>query len=137
MRMILDYLQPAGYQSGAPIVYSQLTPLFMAGWVGLLITGLNMMPVSQLDGGHVMYTLLGRRAHWIARGFMVFAIAYIVYADNWNLGVMVFLVLLMGTDHPPTRNDHVPLGPFRVVLGFISLLIPLLCFAPRIIILRA
>ena len=137
MRMILDYLQPAGYQSGAQVVYSQLTPLFMAGWVGLLITGLNMMPVSQLDGGHVMYTLLGRRAHWIARGFMVFAIAYLVYADNWNLGVMVFLVLLMGTDHPPTRDEHVPLGPFRVVLGFISLIIPLLCFAPRIIILRS
>jgi hypothetical protein len=68
---------------------------------------------------------------------MVFAIAYIVYADNWNLGVMVFLVLLMGTDHPPTRDDNVRLGPLRVILGFSSLLIPLLCFAPRIIILRS
>jgi len=137
MRMILDYLQPAGYQSGAQVVYSQLTPLFMAGWVGLLITGINMMPVSQLDGGHVMYTLLGRRAHWIARGFMVLAIAYIVYADNWNLVLMVFLVLLMGTDHPPTRDDNARLGPLRVVLGFSSLLIPLLCLTPRIIILRS
>ncbi len=136
MRMILDYLQPAGYQSGAQVVYSQLTPLFMAGWVGLLITGINMIPVSQLDGGHVMYTLLGRRAHWIARGFMVLAIAYIVFTDNWNLVVMVFLILLMGTDHPPTRDDNARLGPLRVVLGFSSLLIPLLCLAPRIIIFR-
>lgn len=136
MRMILDYTRPEGYQPGAQIAYSQLTPLFMAGWVGLLITGLNMLPVSQLDGGHIIYTLFGRRAHWIARGFMVFAIAYIVFAENWKLGVMVFLVLLMGTDHPPTRDDNVRLGPVRTILGYASLLIPILCFAPRIIILR-
>ena len=135
--MILDILQPEGYERGEPIASSQLNPLFMAGWVGLLITGLNMMPVSQLDGGHVVYTLFGRKAHWIARGFMVFAIAYIVFADNWNLGVMVLLVLLMGTDHPPTRDDHARLGPVRICLGYGSLLIPILCFAPRIIILRS
>ena len=57
---------------------SQLNAYFMAGWVGLLITGLNMLPVSQLDGGHVIYTLFGRRAHWIARGFVFAAILYIV-----------------------------------------------------------
>ena len=45
---------------------SQLNAYFMAGWVGLLITGLNMLPVSQLDGGHVIYALFGRRAHLIA-----------------------------------------------------------------------
>ena len=85
----------------------------------------------------MVYTLFGRKAHWIARGFMVFAIAYIVFADNWNLRVMVFLVLLMGTDHPPTRDDHTRLGPFRICLGYASLLIPILCFAPRIILLRS
>ena len=136
MRVTLDWLQPKGYHSGTQITFSQLNPLFMAGWVGLLITGLNMMPVSQLDGGHVVYTLFGRRAHWIARGFMVFAIAYIVFAENWSLGVMVMLVLLMGTDHPPTRDDTARLGAIRTVLGYTSLLIPILCFAPRIIILR-
>lgn len=137
MEMILDVLQPEGYERGIAIASSQLNPLFMAGWVGLLITGLNMMPVSQLDGGHVVYTLFGRKAHWIARGFMVFAIAYIIFADNWNLGVMVVLVLLMGTDHPPTRDDHARLGAVRICLGYSSLLIPILCFAPRIIILRS
>ena len=84
-----------------------------------------------------MYTLCGRRAHWIARGFMVFAIAYIVYADNWNLGFMVFLLLLMGTDQPPTRDDRARLGPVRILLGWSSFLIPVLCIAPPIIILRS
>jgi len=51
--------------------------------------------------------------------------------------VMVFLVLLMGTDHPPTRDDHARLGPIRICLGYASLLIPILCFAPRIILLRS
>ena len=65
VRITLSYVQPPGYEADQPIWYSQLNPYFMAGWVGFLITGLNMLPVSQLDGGHLVYTLFGRRAHWI------------------------------------------------------------------------
>ncbi len=45
--------------------------LYMAGWIGLLITGLNMVPLSQLDGGHVLFGLFGRRSRWIARGVLL------------------------------------------------------------------
>ena len=82
VRLFLDYLQPAGYTEGQRILHGHLNPYFMAGWVGLLVTGLNMMPVSQLDGGHVLYTLLGRRAHWVARACIVLAIAYSFYAGR-------------------------------------------------------
>lgn len=128
VRWVLEYLRPEGYQSGSDVWYSQLNPWFMAGWVGLLITGLNMLPVSQLDGGHVIYTLFGRRSYWIARGFMLLAVGYILYAQAMNWSLMVVLVLLMGTDHPPTRDDTVPLGWMRIIVGLASLLIPLLCF---------
>src|SRR5206468_2602920 len=92
-------------------------PLLMAGWVGMFVTGLNMLPVSQLDGGHVIYGLFGRRAHLIARAFVVFAIASIVYFELYNMIAMFVLVLLLGVDHPPTRDDSVRLGWGRTLLG--------------------
>ena len=110
--------------------------MFLAGWVGLFVTGLNMMPVSQLDGGHVTYTIFGRAAHWIARGFMVAVIATMTYFQSYNLMIMVVLVMFMGPDHPPTRDDTVELGRTRTILGLISLVIPILCFPPEIVVIN-
>lgn len=110
----------------------QLNPYFMAGWVGLFITGLNMMPVSQLDGGHVIYTLFLRKSHIVARGFIFLAIIFIVANDAQVWTVMLVLVILMGTDHPKTKDDSVPLGYTRIILGYSSLAIPILCFPPKL-----
>jgi membrane-associated protease RseP (regulator of RpoE activity) len=136
VRLLMDHLHPAGYQPNKGVAVNQLNPYFMAGWVGLLVTGLNMMPVSQLDGGHVLYALFGRGAHWLARLFMLLVFGYMAVTfylyhsfPTWLL--MAMLVLFIGTDHPPTRDDSVRLGWFRVVLGVASLLIPVLCFAPN------
>jgi len=106
-------------------------PLFMAGWVGLLVTGLNMIPVSQLDGGHVSYAVFGRRAHWIARGILLAAITAIVVLGRYNWIAMVVIVAFMGTDHPPIREDGRPLGLGRTLLGLVSLLIPIVTFMPE------
>ena len=134
-RWLMQILHTPGYQPGHPVWQAQLNPLLMAGWVGLFVTGLNMLPVSQLDGGHVIYTLFGRKSHWIARAFMVFAVSYMLISGNFGLIVMIGLILFIGTDHPPTRDDTVPLGWVRFALGCLSLVIPLLCFPPRVIIL--
>ena len=138
VRWWLDWRQPPGYVPGADVYHSQLNPYFMAGWVGLLVTGLNMMPVSQLDGGHVVHGLFGRPGRWIARLFMVVAIGNVIwnYFAKSELSpglIMLVLILLMGTDHPPTRDDTRRLGLVRMILGAISLLIPLLCFPPKVI----
>ncbi len=135
VRFAFHWLHPAGYSPGKLIWFSQLNAYFMAGWVGLLVTGLNMLPVSQLDGGHVTYALFGRGAHWIARAFILVAIGYIVLAQQWSWVVMLLLVLFIGPDHPPTRNDYVPIGRVRYVIGCLSLAIPLLCFAPKLLVL--
>ena len=121
-----------GYQTGDVVWMSQLNPLFVAGWVGMLITGLNMMPIGQLDGGHITYTMFGKAAHWIAKATIVFAVAYMVYHNNFMLILMVVLLLVMGPKHPPTRDDSVPIGAFRYALGVSSLIIPVLCFPPQI-----
>lgn len=138
VRSILAWYPPAGYDASAAPVgeiwYSHLNPFFMAGWVGLLITGLNMLPVSQLDGGHVLYALFGRRSRWVARGFMLGAIAYLIATGTWGRWmVMILLVLLIGISHPPTRDDSVKLGWLRVGLGLVSLAIPLLCLPPQVL----
>jgi membrane-associated protease RseP (regulator of RpoE activity) len=105
-------------------------PLLMAGWVGMLITGLNMMPVSQLDGGHVIYGLFGKRAHLVARGFICAVIGAMLYFDNYTWLLMLVLVLMIGIDHPPTRDDDIKLGPLRTIIGLLSLAIPIFCFTP-------
>jgi len=107
-----------------------LNPYLMAGWFGLLLTGLNMMPLSQLDGGHVTYALMGRHAHTLAHLLAIAAIAAMVITANYQFVVMLVLVLLIGLDHPPTSDDTVELGRGRTILGYASLIIPILCFTP-------
>lgn len=105
--------------------------LFMAGWVGLLVTGLNMIPVSQLDGGHVSYAIFGRQSKWVARSVLAGAVVAIAVLGLYNWIAMVVIVMLMGTDHPPIRQDGRPLGLLRTTLGLFALLIPVITFMPE------
>ena len=105
--------------------------LFMAGWVGLLVTGLNMIPVSQLDGGHVSYAIFGRLSKWVARSVLAGAVVAIAVLGLYNWIAMVVIVMLMGTDHPPIREDGRPLGRGRLVIGLLALLIPVITFMPE------
>ena len=135
-RWLVRYLQPVGYHGETSIAINHVNPFFMAGWVGLLVTALNMMPVGQLDGGHITYTLFGRTAHLIARLFMLCGILYMVYFSTYQMALMAVLIFLIGVDHPPTSNDRVPLGWFRYALGCLTLVIPVVCLSPVAIIQR-
>jgi membrane-associated protease RseP (regulator of RpoE activity) len=106
-------------------------PLYLAGWMAMLITGLNMVPVSQLDGGHVSYALFGKKAHWLARGLLVLALTGIMITRQYFFIVMILLIVfVIGPDHPPTANDQAPMGRGRKILGYLSLAIPIFCLAP-------
>jgi Zn-dependent protease len=130
VRWMIEWMHPQWADRAAWVSVSQLNPYFMAGWVGMLITGLNMLPVSQLDGGHTIYALFGRDAYKIARAFIIVAIAYVVLnleqAAIWT--PMLVLVILLGIHHPPTADDSVELDDFRWILGVASMAIPVLCF---------
>ncbi len=115
----------------APAGTLAVNPLFMAGWVGLLVTGLNMIPISQLDGGHVSRAVFGTSSRLVGRAVLLAAIGGIVVFARYNWVVMVVLVAFMGTDHPPIREDGRPLGLMRTALGLFSLLIPVVTFMPE------
>jgi membrane-associated protease RseP (regulator of RpoE activity) len=125
--LLLRWIHPDA-PPGAEIL---INPLYQAGWVGMLVTGLNMMPISQLDGGHVLYALLGKRARYFGRAFLIAAISAMILANNYTWSLMVVIVTLIGTDHPKTADDDVPLGLTRTVLGYASFVIPVLCFIPQ------
>ncbi len=106
-----------------------LHPAAFAGWAGLFITALNLLPVGQLDGGHVVYALLGRRSYWVSVAAAIgFGLIALFVSRLWTL--MVILVLLMGLRHPPTADDTVALGRTRIIVGILAMVFFLLSFTP-------
>ncbi len=104
-------------------------PLF-AGWVGIFITALNLLPVGQLDGGHILYTLIGRRARFVAFGVLAAAVGWMALTFQFNYVLIVILLLLFGPVHPPTADDTVPLGWGRRLLGWTTLAFIVVGFTP-------
>jgi len=109
-----------------------LGPLGLAAWFGLFVTALNLIPVGQLDGGHVTYALLRHRAHRISRIAWWVCVALVYFGPNWILWAIILRVL--GRRHPPTLYDHLPVGRGRVLVGVLSLVIFVVCFVPNPII---
>jgi membrane-associated protease RseP (regulator of RpoE activity) len=107
-------------------------PVAFAGWVGLLITSLNLFPIGQLDGGHVLYALLRKKAHYVAR-FILYAITFAIIWDFKHLWMwlpMLALIFYFGPKHPPTANDDEPIGIFRMILGWSTLAFVIVGFTP-------
>jgi membrane-associated protease RseP (regulator of RpoE activity) len=109
-----------------------LGPLGLAGWFGLFVTALNLIPVGQLDGGHVTYAILRDRAHLISRVGWWVCVALVYFGPNWILWALLLRVL--GRRHPRTLNDAVPVGRGREIVGVIALVVFVVCFVPNPII---
>ncbi len=124
---LLVYLQFGLLAEGQDVI---LHPVAFAGWVGIFITALNLFPIGQLDGGHVLYALLLQRSHRVARGLLLAAAAAVVLGGYWGWTLMLLLLIWIGPAHPPTANDDVSLGTGRIVLGWSSLLFVILGFTP-------
>lgn len=106
-----------------------LHPIALAGWFGVLVTALNLLPVGQLDGGHVVYALLGRRHRWVARAFLLFTVAIGFYGwSGWFAWAV--LMLFVGLDHPPTLDHTTPLDPRRRLAGWMTLMLFVATFVP-------
>jgi membrane-associated protease RseP (regulator of RpoE activity) len=104
-----------------------LHPIAYAGWVGLFVTALNLLPIGQLDGGHIAYALFGRKTRKISV-IVVAATAFIFifYSIAWFL--LLILMILFGFKHPTPLDDQTPLGTTRKLFGGMAFLILLLSF---------
>ena len=89
--------------------------LGLAAWFGLFVTALNLMPIGQLDGGHVTYALLRERARLVSQIASWVCVALVYFGPNWILWAI--LVRVLGRRHPPTLDDEAPVGRGRVVGG--------------------
>jgi Zn-dependent protease len=113
-----------------------LHPVAFAAWVGLLLTSLNLIPVGQLDGGHVLYGLLRGRAHAVAVFVLMLAVAAVIMFHMWWWSLMLVLLLWLGPRHPPTARDDVPLGLPRYLLGLLMFAFIPLGFTPTPFVLK-
>lgn len=132
-----------------------LHPVALAGWIGLFITMINLLPIGQLDGGHVAYALVGRGQDRISRfvhlGLVPLGIGLCLYnglvalragatgdrlieaftaGANWLVWALALGVLrrLAGKNHPPTGPE--PLSPGRRVVGIVCMILFVLLFMP-------
>jgi membrane-associated protease RseP (regulator of RpoE activity) len=111
-------------------------PFYFAAWIGLLVTSLNLIPVGQLDGGHAVYAVLGRRVHWYA-GRVAFLSMLALAPLGWlwhgvpsGFLYVVLLFVMLRLPHPQPLDDRDALGMARIVVALVTLLVFLLSFIP-------
>lgn len=140
-----------GYSLGEPLLFKaaawavwgnvadgfsiNLHPVGFAAWLGLIVTSLNLIPIGQLDGGHISYAVLGRRKSlWVTATGITAGVLVAAYYRSVTLGVFVVLTIAMlvigGLRHPATLDDGVALGQSRMALAILAIVMLILCFTP-------
>jgi len=138
--------QPASYGDMSPLLYwlqyfftgtpvplggldVQIHPVAWAGWAGLFVTGMNMIPAGQLDGGHILYTLLGKKK--AKRSLPIILAVLAALGFFWNgWWLWAGLIFLFGRRYAEPLDQITPLDTRRKVLAVIALLIFILIFIP-------
>jgi membrane-associated protease RseP (regulator of RpoE activity) len=106
-----------------------LHPLAIAGWVGILVTALNLLPIGQLDGGHISYAFIGRKSKPLSRLLMIlFFLMSVFFWAGWI--VWGLAILLLGLKHPRVINENESLSLSRRVLGIVVVAIFIFSFIP-------
>ncbi|MCW5965704.1 MAG: site-2 protease family protein [Bryobacterales bacterium] len=104
-----------------------LHPIGRAALIGMLATALNLLPVGQLDGGHIVYALAPRKQLLVARAFVLLLLPLGLLWEGWWFWAVLLFVLKLR--HPPVYGQT-PLGQGRKRVAAVALMIFLLCFTP-------
>ncbi len=111
---------------GVPSANIYLHPIARAAWVGVLATALNLLPIGQLDGGHILYSFAGKRAGVFSKVLVLLLIPIgLLYSYTWL--IWAAFLFFFGMRHPAIY-DTTPLGLLRTRLGWLALIIFILCF---------
>jgi len=106
-----------------------LHPIAFSGWIGLLVTSLNLLPVGQLDGGHVAYAIIGPRHGIVAKAVLI--ILVILGVMGWSGWLLWAAILIfMGIHHPPVVYDWIPLDTKRKAVGWLTISVFVMTFTP-------
>ena len=121
---------------GVPLDPNALpTPYYMAAWIGLLVTSLNLMPVGQLDGGHGTFAIFGLRAHRVIARIAFATMAILAVLGFWwhhspsGFLYTVLLAIMLRVPHPAPAVME-PLGTKRTIIALLTLVVFILCFWP-------
>ena len=127
--LLFSFLSEIVLQTGPEEYDVMLHPVAFAGWIGLLVTSLNLLPIGQLDGGHIVYALFGEKHRLIAKiTIPILIVMGITLWPGWI--VWAILMIIMGYKHPPVVYPHIQLDKNRKIIGWISLAIFILTFTP-------
>ena len=123
---IIEYMTVGYLSDGYEVM---LHPIAFAGWIGLFITALNLMPMGQLDGGHIIYAVIGRRHKKVS---ITVACCLIILGSFTWLGWTVWgiLVFIIGLGHPPIEDDQEVLDKHSKIICLLSLIVFLLTLTP-------
>ncbi len=106
-----------------------LHPVAFAGWVGILVTAFNLFPVGQLDGGHIIYALIGNRSRKLVPVFiLLFVFMGLFFWIGWLLWAII--IVFLGLRHPRIVDEETPLSKGRKILGIVTFFVFLLSFIP-------
>jgi membrane-associated protease RseP (regulator of RpoE activity) len=104
-------------------------PTLFAGWVGIFLTAVNLLPIGQLDGGHVVRALFKEKTKYFSWAVIVLLLGLGLFYTGWLIFAF-FVLFLIGTQHQPPLNEFSPLDNKRKFIGVLALIVFIICFAP-------
>ncbi|MBI5902296.1 MAG: site-2 protease family protein, partial [Deltaproteobacteria bacterium] len=106
-----------------------LHPVAFSGWLGMFVTAMNLLPMGQLDGGHIIYAILGRRHR--AFSFAMAGVLIILGMTSWpGWFIWAVLISVIGMWHPPVEDQHAPLDAARKLVCLAAIIVFILTFMP-------
>ena len=139
MRQTMEFGEPLLFRLAVPIFFPggadatiRFHPIGWAAWFGMLATSINLLPIGQLDGGHMVYALFGTRVHRII-SYTVFGALIGISLYSWPMMgylLFAFILIFLGFRHPRPRTEFPPLETGRKIIALIAFIVFLLTFIP-------